>query len=70
MSAAAAAELERAIRRICDEHGLSRSELRTLAEQLLTARRPGAGDQRVVFRAVEETDYPRWMRRKRAPDER
>lgn len=54
MSAAAAADLERAIRRICDEHGLTRAELRALAEQLLAARRPAPENQRVVFRAVED----------------
>lgn len=49
MSAAVAADLERAVREICDRHGVERRRVLELARQILDL-----GEPRVVFRAVEE----------------
>lgn len=62
MSAAAAADLEREIRAICDKHGVTRQQLRGICEQLL--REDGVepvepAEPEVVFRAVEEGEVGR-----------
>lgn len=59
MSAAAADDLEREIRRICDRYGLTRQRLRSICEQLL--REEGvepseSAEPEVVFRVVERDD--------------
>lgn len=59
MSAAAAADLEREIRAICDKHGVTRQRLRGICEQLL--REEGVEpaepvEPELVFRAVERDD--------------
>lgn len=58
MSAAAAADLEREIRAICDKHGVTRQQLRGICEQLLREDgvEPPEPTAEVVFRAVERDD--------------